>query len=217
MKTTGKRLLLLGTLLLLSFTLTACDDPGLVDELLEMALEWAGQRKLVSVDEEGNLGINYGQVVIYEGQRRLLGTTGDSDLDAALIAGPVVKSVADADALAAEGMRDRDPAKLDEAIKARPGDWNYRDQKGAILGINGNTDDALSSFTESEQLVEARITDGGSCRGLYQNMLRGRIEALRDQQGNDPDNVFIDAALKQAEQQLADLNANAPGNVCSGR
>ena len=106
------------------------------------------------------------------------GTTGDSDLDAALIAGPVVKSVAEADALADEGMRTRDPAKLDEAIEARPGDWNYHDQKGAILGINGASDDALASFTASEQLVEARIDEGGSCRGLYQNMLRGRIARL---------------------------------------
>ena len=212
-----KHLLLLGLMLLLSLILTACDDPGLVDELAEMAIEWADQRELISVDGEGNIGVNYVKVGLYEAERRWAGTTGDSDLDAALIAGPVIKSVADADALASEGMRNRDPAKLDEAIEARPGDWNYHDQKAAILGINGNTDDALSSFTASEQLVEQRINDGGSCLGLYQNMLRGRINALREQLGNDPDNVFVDAALKQAEQQMAALNANAPGNVCTGR
>jgi hypothetical protein len=213
----SKRLVLVGLLLLLSLSLTACDDPGLVEELFEMGMEWADQRKLISVDEEGNIGVNYVQVGLYEAERRWTGTTGDSNLDAALIAGPVVKSVAEADALANEGMRNRDPAKLDEAIKARPGDWNYHDQKGAILGINGSSDEALASFASSEQLVEARINDGGSCRGLYQNMLRGRINALREQHGNDPDNVFVDAALKQAEQQMAALNGNAPGNVCAGR
>ena len=211
------RLLAVGLLLLLSLILTACDDPGLVDELAEMALEWANQRELISTDAEGNISPNYIRIGAYEAQRGLLGTTGDSDLDAALIAGPVVKSVADADALAAEGMRNRDPAKLDEAIAGRPGDWNYRDQKAAIQAINGDTDDALSSFTESEQLVEQRISEGGSCRGLYQNMLRGRIAALEEQLGNDPDNVFVDASLKQAQQQLAALNGNAPGNVCTGR
>ena len=219
MKRNGKfrHLLLGGLLLLLSLSLTACDDPGLVEELAEMALEWANQRKLISTDAEGNISPDYIQIAGYEAQRVLRGTTGDSDLDAALIAGPVVKSVHDADKLAEEGMRTRDPAKLDEAIEARPGDWNYHDQKAAILAINGQSDDALFSFTASEQLVEQRIDEGGSCRGLYQNMLRGRIDALRDQLANDPDDVFTDAALKQAEQQLAALNGNAPGNVCAGR
>jgi len=217
MRRKSKRLLLLVLLLIISFNLTACADSGMVDELLEMAIEWADQRDLIDVDGEGNIGVNYVQVGLYEAERRWAGTTGDDELDAALIAGPVIKSVADADALAAEGMRSRDPAKLDAAIAARPGDWNYHDQKAAILGINGDTNAALDAFARSEQLVEARINDGASCRGLYQNMLRGRINALREQLGNDPDNVFNDAALKQAEQQMADLNGNAPGNVCAGR
>ena len=217
MKRFKSRIFMLSIMLLLSFSLTGCDDPGLVDEVFEMALEWATQKKLITIDEKGEASVDLIQVGLYEAERRWSGTTGDSDLDAALIAGPVVKSVADADALADEGMRNRDPAKLDEAIAARPGDWNYHDQKGAIQGINGDNDAALASFASSAPLVEARINDGGSCRGLYQNLLRGRITALQDQLGNDPDNVFVDAALKQAEQQLAALNGNAPGNICSGR
>ncbi len=212
-----RRLVAVSFLFLLSAGLSACDDPGLLELLAEFAIEWADQRQLISRDAEGNISPNYVRIGVYEAERRWTGTTGDRELDAALEVGPVVKSVRDADRLAEEGMRTRDPAKLDEAIAKRPGDWNYHDQKAAILGMNGNTDAALQEFAVSEQLVEGRINEGGSCRGLYQNLLRGRRDALREQLNNDPDNVFVDAAVKQAEAQLADLNANRPGNVCAGR
>ena len=70
MRSNTKRMLLAVVMLLMSFTLTACDDPGLVDELFEMALEWATQRKLISVDDKGEVSVNYGQVALYEAERR---------------------------------------------------------------------------------------------------------------------------------------------------
>lgn len=209
--------LFLGISFVLGIFLAACDDPGLADLVAEMAVEWAEGKQLISRDAQGDISPNYSQIAVYQGERWWSGSTDDPQLDAALDVAPIAMSIREADALAAEGMQNRDPARLDEAIAARPHDWNYHDQKAAILAANGDAQGAVDAFGSSEQLVEARISDGGSCRGLYQNMLRGRRDAIQAQLSGDPENGALQAALETAETQLARLNANEPGNYCAGR
>lgn len=204
----------LALLLLLLPLLVGCDD-GMVELAAEMAVEWAEEKELVSVNADGELGINYGQVAIYQGTKWLSGSTGDPQVDAALEVGPIAKSIADAERLAAAGMESGDPAKLDEAIALRPDDWSYRDQKAALLAAQGEVDGARDAIQESEEIVRQRIAAGGSCRGLKQNMLRNREAALSGQLRADPENEALMEMLMDTQDQLYALQNNLSGSPCS--
>lgn len=201
-------------LLLLLPLVAACDDPGMGELVAEMALEWALENELVSVDEAGALGINYGQIVIYEGTRWINGTTGDSQLDAALDVGPIAKSIRDADNLAAAGMATRDVSRLDQAITLRPQDWSYRDQKAAVLAAQGDEAGAKAAIQESEELVAQRITADGDCRALKQNMLRNRQDALSRQLADDSENEVLMELLMDTQDALFQLQNRLPGSPC---
>jgi hypothetical protein len=207
-------------LILLLPLLSACDDDGLAEMAAEMALEWAEEKNLVSVSTEGDISVDYIQIGLYETQRGINylrgkgATTGDEALDAALDIAPIARSIRDADRFAAEGMASDDPAKMDQAIAARPNDWNYRDQKAAVLAANGNSEGASDSIAESENLVNQRIADGGSCRGLKQNMLRGREQALEQQLAGDPENSVLLDLLARTRAELFALNNNEAGSPC---
>ena len=208
------------SLLLLLPLLTACEDDGLFELIAEMAVEWAEEKQLIKVSDEGDVSPDWVQIGIYEttrGYNSVFGsgyTTGDEAVDAALDAAPIAKSVKDADKLAKEGMDGNDPAKLDQAIDKRPGDWNYHDQKGAILAATGNGAEAESAFDSSQNLVDKRISEGGSCRALHQNMLRGRIQALEQKAAADPDNAKLNNFLAQSRAELHALNTNQAGSPC---
>jgi len=174
----------------------------------------------VSVSGDGDISVNYGQIALYQAQRvgnYAIGrgfTTDDEALDAALDIGPIAKDIRDADKFAAEGMASGDPAKMDQAIAARPNDWNYRDQKAAVLAANGDSEGASDSIAESEQLVNQRIADGGNCRGLKQNMLRGREQALEQQLAGDPENSVLLDLLARTRAELYALNNNEANSPC---
>lgn len=207
-------------LILLLPLLSACEDDGLVEMAAEMALEWAEGRSLVSVSGEGDISVNYGQIALYQVQRAgnyAIGrgfTTNDEALDAALDIAPIAKDIRDADKLAAEGMASDDPTKMDEAIAARPNDWNYRDQKAAVLAANGDSEGASDAIAESEQLVNQRVADGGNCRGLKQNMLRGREQALEQQLAGDPENPILLDLLARTRAELYALNNSEANSPC---
>jgi len=207
-------------LILLLPLLSACEDDGLVEMAAEMALEWAEGRSLVSVSGEGDISVNYGQIALYQVQRAgnyAIGrgfTTNDEALDAALDIAPIAKDIRDADKLAAEGMASDDPTKMDEAIAARPNDWNYRDQKAAVLAANGDSEGASDAIAESEQLVNQRVADGGNCRGLKQNMLRGREQALEQQLAGDPENTVLLDLLARTRAELYALNNSEANSPC---
>jgi hypothetical protein len=207
-------------LILLLPLLSACEDDGLAEMVAEMALEWAEEKSLVSVSGDGDISVNYVQIGLYELQRGanwLKGegsTTGDKALDAALDIAPIAKDIRDADKFAAEGMATGDPAKMDQAIAARPNDWNYRDQKAAVLAANGDSEGASDAIAESENLVKQRIADGGSCRGLKQNMLRGREQALEQQLADDPENTVLLDLLARTRAELYALNNSEANSPC---
>jgi hypothetical protein len=54
-----------------------------------MALEWAAEKNLITVSEDDELGINYGQILKYQGTKWRHATTADRAFDAALEAGPI--------------------------------------------------------------------------------------------------------------------------------
>jgi len=207
-------------LLMLLPLLSACEDDGLVEMVAEMALEWAQEKKLVAVSGEGDISVDWLQVGLYEGQRGINfirgrgATTGDETLDAALDVAPIAKSIRDADKYAAEGMESKDPAKLDQAIKQQPDDWSYLDQKASILAANGDSDGAKDAIAESENLVDERIANGGSCRSLKQNMLRGREQALEQQLASDPENPVLLDLLARTRAELYALNNNESNSPC---
>ena len=203
-------------ILLLFFTplLTACEDEGMAELVVEMALEWATENDLISFDAEGNISPNLLALGVHEARRRWVGTTGDSALDAALEAGPVVWSIHQADSLAQQGMAEGDPALLDQAISLRPHDWSYRDQKAAVLLEQGQVDEAQNAMNEAHNLVLARSEAGGDCRGLHQNMLRNRQNALLDQLAKNPDHPALLEALMDAQDMLYQVENNGPDSPC---
>jgi hypothetical protein len=111
-------------------------------------------------------------------------------------------------------MTKRDPSKLDQAIAKRPGDWNYQDEKAAILASNGDEKSAEAAISESEALVAQRILEGGSCRGLHQNMLRGREAALQRQLKDHPGNSILIGLLVDTQDTLRKVNTNDPASPC---
>jgi hypothetical protein len=201
-------------LLLMMPLLAGCEQKALLDLVAQMAVEWAAENQLITVAQDGSKSINWVQVGVYQGQKWWSGTTGNLGVDTALDVGPIAHSVYQADKLAEEGMANQDPAKLEEAIDKRPGDWNYRDQKAAILAATGDNGGAQVAFDESETLVKQRVREGGNCRGLYQNMLRGRMAALERQLEIDPENTFLAILLIDANNALNSVNANEPESPC---
>lgn len=210
-----RRVSTLLALLLLGSLLVGCDE-GMAELLLEMAIEWADEKNLISEDAEGNPTVNTGQIIAYEAQRAgnvLLGrgyTTGDAQLDAALDAGEVVKTVRDADNLANDGAKNQDPALIEQAIDMRPNDWHYREQLSAVHLAMGNPEAAAYARAESHNLVKERIEAGGDCRQLSLNLYRSRLAAL-EQQPNTP---AVQAAKQETQGLLAAWQAAPPGGPC---
>jgi hypothetical protein len=216
-----RRVAVLFVLLLLGGLLTGCDE-GMAELLLEMAIEWADEKNLLSVDADGNPSVNTGQIIAYEAQRAgswLRGegySTGDSELDAALDAGQVVKTVRDADNLANDGAQKRDPELIEQAIKIRPNDWQYQEQLSAVYLATGDPEAAADAQAQSENLVAQRIEEGGDCRSLTLNLLRSRLAALEAQLRQEPYDETLQAAYRATQAELAAVDTRAAGNRCGG-
>lgn len=211
------RLVTYTVLILLALVLVGCKNQALLDWIVEMATEWAVEKGLLDVAEDGTKGISWLTVGLYGTQKLTTGTTGDRLMDAAVEVGPIAHSVYQADKAAAEGMKNRDPAKLDEAIGRRPGDWNYHDQKASILAANGDEQGMDMAMSESDLLVKERIRQGEDCLALYKNQIRGRGLALEQQLKANPDNTLLQ---QQHEITVADLtilsDPENPANPCYG-
>lgn len=197
-------------LFLLGTVLTGCGDGEMADLAAEMAAEWAVERNLVTEDGE----LNEIQIGIYLGQQYFMGTTGDPQLDAALNAGQVVRGVNSADDLAARGAADGDLALIDQAIEQRPGDWSYRDQRGALLMEQGNIDEGWRELEAAERMVQERINAGGDCVVLQRNLLTNRQNALQGQLDRDPNSQALAAAFEDTQNKLAALQSGGPESPC---
>ncbi|HEY0827591.1 MAG TPA: hypothetical protein VGE40_05815 [Bacilli bacterium] len=135
-------LLLSGTLLILP----ACTKQDFKD-LADIAKMWAAAHDLM--DDQGKP--NYVNI----GARTTFGiSTGDAEADAAIDAGAVVHNFQEAEKLSNEGKNRGDIKKVDAAIKLRPGEFTYRNQRGSMDFFEGNLTKAEKDFAEAEKLAE---------------------------------------------------------------
>jgi hypothetical protein len=190
--------------------LSACEDTAMLDFLAEMAVEWAQEKGILTAENS----IDWIQVGAYQLQRAFKGTTGDSELDAALEAGPVVHNLHQADKLSNEGLAEGDVGKIDQAISMRPDDWSYYDKKAAVLVIQENAEEAERNLEEAEWLVDDRIQNGGDCRTLKLNLYRNREQALLSQLAGNEDNQHLLELLDETQSQIYYLENNHELGPC---
>lgn len=205
----GPRLLLLSLALLLPLLLSACESSD-TEFLVEIGLEYAQEKEILNED---------GSVNMMTMGAYLLGGTGDPEVDAALDAGLVVKTLEDADRLALEGAEEGDTDKIEAAINSRPDDWSYREQQAALLMSEGNLEDAEAAFAESDQLIMERLARGAECRQYRLNQLRHREQAILTQMQRNPtdDDVLnrLDPLLDQTRAEIQSLEQGQGSTMCS--
>ncbi|MGH2619459.1 MAG: hypothetical protein ACRDHG_02660 [Anaerolineales bacterium] len=185
--------------------LTACNEDD-VAFITALAKDWAAGKGLL--DSAGNPDIfNIGLL--------MANPSSDPQAAAALEAGLVVKGIEDADRLAQEGAETGDVSKINAAIRSRPGDWSYQEQKAALLLAQDNSEAADSATEESESLVRNRISAGGDCRTLARNMYSHRLNALQTQIGRGSSNsAFLKIEADFTRAQLDLLSAGQPVSFC---
>lgn len=203
MVTRGPLARLLCVLVFAAPLLSAC-TPEDIDFVKELAKEWAAEKGLLN--SAGNPDyLNIGLL--------LADPSSDPEAAAALQAGLVVKGVEDADRLAQQGAAEGDVTKIDAAIRARPSDWSYQEQKAGLLLAQGNSAAAQAANEKSESLVRDRIQAGGDCRTLARNMYTHRLNALQTQIGRAP-SADLNEQLNQTQAQLNLLSAGQPVAFC---
>lgn len=200
--------------------LSACEDAE-AEYMAQLAVDWAVEKGIMSLNCRGAGGtdceydLNETMLGIYIGGVKLGTAFGRSpDLQAALDAGDVILNQEQADELAEAGAESGDLGKIDQAIQARPEDWSYRDQRGAVLLAQGNVQAADESFAEAEALVQNRIAGGESCYALQRNLLNNRIAALETQLDKKPADVELNDRFAGAHEQLQALESGGPGSPC---
>ena len=194
---------LLAALLVAAPLLTACtqDDFAFVQSL---AKEWAAGKGLL--DSTGKP--DYFNIALL-----LADPSSDPEAAAALQAGMVVKGVEDTDRLAQQGAAEGDLTKIDAAIRARPSDWSYQEQKAALLLAQGDAAAAQAANEKSESLVRDRLQAGGNCRTLARNMFTHRLNALHAQAIRAPSAELIER-INQTQAVLDQLIAGQPVAFC---
>ena len=192
--------------------LSACEDTEMVDFLAELAVEWAQEKGILNAENN----VDWIQLGAYQLQRFAAGTTGDSELDAALEAGPVVHNLHQADELSEQGLEEGNVDKIDQAIDMRPDDWSYYDKKAAVLYKQGNVQDAEWNMRESESLVMDRIQNGGNCKVLNFNLYRNREQAILSQLAGDETNEGLLDLLDETQTQIYYLETipTSPWSPC---
>ncbi len=197
-------------LLLLLPLLSACQDTEMLDFLVELAVEWAQEKGILTAENN----VDWVQVGSYQLQRAWSGTTGDNELDAALEAGPVVHNFHQADKLSEQGLEEGDVSKIDQAITLRPDDWSYYDKKAAVLLKQGNVQEAERSLEESEWLVDDRIKNGGDCKMLRLNLYRNREQAVVSQMTAGEMNEGLLNLLEETQTEIYYLENNHADSSC---
>jgi len=214
--------LLLALVLLLVPLLAGCNDAD-SEAVAQLAVDWAVEKGLMSYNCSGpsqsdcEYDLNETSLAVYIGLAKVGTMLGrSSEMQAALDAGDVVLAQEQADELVQAGAAEGNLEKIDQAIEARPDDWSYRDQRGALLLVQGDIEGADASFAQAEQLVEKRVADGESCYVLQRNLLNNRIAALETQLDKDPGNAELNDRYAGAHEQLQALENGGPADPCGG-
>ena len=123
----------MGMLLMLpvmAVMMSGCTHQDWLD-LVDFAKLWAYEHGLAT--EDGN--VDY----VKAGTRALTGSpTGDEQADAVLDGGDVVKKSQEAEQLSNDASKTGNTEYIDKAIKLRPGEYRYYNQRAAMNLIDGN-------------------------------------------------------------------------------
>ena len=210
-------------LVLLAFGLAIClagcdvveEDRALARDFIE---EWVRSKNMHPVDEEGNVDVGG---LINLGSRVLIGSTGDDETDAVINAYEVIDTLHKADELMAEGSRNRDASKMDEAIELRPGDWTYRVARAGLALEQGDVgqavkqieaaqiggqgappldflDQSIAEFEKVENRIGGKFKSDEQCFELYGGL--ASLYRERSTHTNSPeDRARADGALTQRD------------------
>jgi hypothetical protein len=152
--------------------------------------------------------------------------------EAMLDTGVVYKDIAEADALAAEALKNGDPSKYQEAIKKRPNDWAYQEQYWAFYAAQRDEEKMYEISEESDELVLTQIKatfaakdyDGSEpealnvCRNTFLSQYRHREKALIDQYErdvNNPHSDFLEAQIRLVRSKVDQVLNDDPKSPCN--
>lgn len=166
------RLVLFGCLLLIGVGLTACTDAE-YELVAEFFVVWAEENGILQ-NEELNLPALVDQLYV-EALFDWSNTDPDAALDAVV---EVPNSIEEADALAEQGADWGSLELINKAIEARPNDWSYYDQGGAVALRLGNHQEEEAYRQSADNLVLQNSQNSGHCNFLRLNQLRNRRAAL---------------------------------------
>ena len=196
----------------------APDDRAFVRDL---AQEWMTEHNVNPANEDGSINIMGGVNLL--GQAAGV-TTRDPEVEAVMNAYTVIDNINRSDQLMEEGRQNRDPAKMDQAIDNRPGDWTYRTSRGALALEYGDVETAQEQFVAADAIVQQgnidpvwyanqgisdlqsipgaeHINYGEPCRAYYEQL--SYYQAVLHQSATDPqEKARAMAALQDAEAKL---------------
>jgi len=191
------------------------DDKAFVRGL---AQEWMTEHNVNPANEDGSINIMGGLNLV--GQAAGL-TTRDPEVEAVMNAYTVIDNINQSDQLMEEGRDNRDPAKMDQAINNRPGDWTYRTSRGALALEQGDVTTAQQHFVAADAIVQQGNIDpvwyanqgisdlqsipgaehynyGEPCRVYYEQL--SYYQAVLHQSATDPQEKASAMAAWQATQ-----------------
>lgn len=114
-------------------------------DLRDIALMWARAHDVVDENNKPTFSAGFR---VFTGA-----STGDEQADAVIDAGMVVDNFQKAENLAEDGRENRDPAKLGQAINLRPGEYRYRNRRGAIFITEGKEKEAEADFAAADRVA----------------------------------------------------------------
>jgi len=108
----------------------------------------------------------------------LTGSSGNTEVDAAMEIKSVISNIKEADKLMEEGRENEDLEKMGEAIEKRPGDYTYRVSAATLMLKTANMADVVDQFNTADELA---TTYGPSHRVKYATQGIDELESLKPQ------------------------------------
>jgi len=171
MKTIIKNLIRILILILPLLFLSACDARD--EELLVMAWEAWAEENGIFIDGEWQPDGVVTKVV-----KDTVGNITNTDVKVQFDGLDVVHDIDETKAMAAVALETFDTGKMTLAVSRRPLDWSLLEQEGVVWLANDNGAAALTSFTQSDELLREQLLSGGDCATLRRAQLETRLGTL---------------------------------------
>jgi len=210
---TWKRLALAILVALMLVSLSGCDwlfmeNPEGEWLAWEFYDEWMAEKDLNPAKPDGSVDPKGAANL---GKRALTGSTGDEESDAALDF-DWLKGIVEADKAMEQGRKDRDPEKMAEAIKKRPGDYTYRASAAVLAAERGDAPGWNFQEDAGRQLAEKP-----GDRERYANQMINEAEAVIVRVTNNGTKPFKDGVqcelLYRSLSSAYSLRYQATGSV----